>query len=152
MYSDEQESSPWQNRFQNTCRAFVDETEALANHVRQNPDSYDTANKAVVYQGIMSLWVQVAKLKDTGLDMVAQSPRCPLVLEERRYWFIGALTDQTEFENECDDLETSLDQWGHRILRGEVDNLWVAGFLESTAMHITGQFQLVRYLVSQSSK
>jgi hypothetical protein len=142
MSNSEPTTSEWQSRFQEVCRAFVDETETLAKYIRDNADARGTGHRARVYDGLMRLWSQVEKLKDAGLDMVAESPKCPLVFAGRQYWYLRDLADQTDFEDECDALETGLDQWARRVLANEVENLWVAGFLESMSLNIMGQFQI----------
>lgn len=74
--------------------------------------------------------------------MVAETPRCSLVLKQRSYWFIRDLADQTEFEDECDDIEARLEGLKQKVQRREIENLWVAGFLESTALRIQDQFRV----------
>ncbi|KAJ5817640.1 hypothetical protein N7447_007648 [Penicillium robsamsonii] len=84
----------------------------------------------------------MARVKDTGLDMVAESPRCSLVLKDRSYWFIRALADQTEFEDECDEMEARLDGLVLKVERRELENLWVAGVIESTVLYIQETFHV----------
>lgn len=74
--------------------------------------------------------------------MVAETPRCSLVLKKRSYWFIRDLADQTEFEDECDDIEARLEGLMQKVQRCEIENLWVAGFLESTSLRIQDQFRV----------
>ncbi|KAJ5121473.1 uncharacterized protein N7515_009434 [Penicillium bovifimosum] len=133
--------SEWQSRFQKACLTFVDEVETLAKYIRDNGDARGIGHRSRVYDGLMRLWVQVEKLKEAGLEMAAESPKCPLVLAKLQYWHIRDLADQTDFEDECDGLETELDQWAKGVLGDKVENLWVAGFLESLSLSILGRFQ-----------
>ncbi|KAJ5558380.1 hypothetical protein N7461_002352 [Penicillium sp. DV-2018c] len=133
--------SEWQTRFQKMCLAFVAEVESLAEYIRDNEDARGTGHRSRVYDRLMRLWENVEKLRNAGLDMVAESPKCPLVLAKLSYWHIRDLADQTDFEEECDELETVLDQWAKGVLANEVENLWVAGFLESLSLNILGHFQ-----------
>ena len=116
----EQLRSPYQRTFQKECRAFVKRAEATAtaNHARKYPDNHEIEPNSGVYKGLVSLLWRIARVKDTGLDMVAETPRCSLVLKQRSYWFIQDLADQTEFEDECDDIEA------HRCVNGSEIFCW----------------------------
>lgn len=151
MPNREPTQSPWQERFQETCHEFVDEIECLSYYIRKNPDDESKEHRAVVYQGLISLWSQIKAIKDAGLEMVAESPKCALILKARRYWFIEALADQTPFENECEVWECDLDKWAHAFLRNEAENLWVAGFLETMALQLIGQYYLVSYRIAKEA-
>ncbi|KAI3134100.1 hypothetical protein CBS147330_3664 [Penicillium roqueforti] len=74
--------------------------------------------------------------------MVAETPRCPLVLKQRSYWFIRDLADQTEFEDDCDEIEARLEALAVKVQTRELENLWIAGVLESTALHIQDKFHI----------
>ncbi|CAI7584817.1 unnamed protein product [Penicillium glandicola] len=126
MSNREPARSPWQKSFQKECRAFAKEAEALADYTREHPNSHG----------------HEPRVKDTGLDMVAETPRCSLVLKQRSYWFIRDLADQTEFEDECDEIEARLDGLALKVDRRELENLWIAGILESTALHIQDRFHV----------
>ncbi|CRL25755.1 unnamed protein product [Penicillium camemberti] len=142
MSNREQLRSPYQRTFQKECRAFVKRAEATADHARKYPNNHELEPNNGVYKGIISLLWRIARVKDTGLDMVAETPRCSLVLKQRSYWFIRDLADQTEFEDECDDIEARLEGLKQKVQRREIENLWVAGFLESTALRIQDQFRV----------
>ncbi|OQD64192.1 hypothetical protein PENPOL_c008G00310 [Penicillium polonicum] len=142
MSNREQVRSPYQRTFQKECRAFVNRAEATADHTRKHPNNHELEPNSAVHKGLVSLLWRIARVKDTGLDMVAETPRCSLVLKQRSYWFIRALADQTEFEDECDDIEARLEGLMQKVERREIENLWVAGFLESTALHIKDQFHV----------
>lgn len=142
MSNREQLRSPCQRTFQKECRAFVKRAEATADHARKYPDNHELEPNNGVYKGIISLLWRIARVKDTGLDMVAETPRCSLVLKQRSYWFIRDLADQTEFEDECDDIEARLEGLKQKVQRREIENLWVAGFLESTTLRIQDQFRV----------
>lgn len=116
------------------------QAEALADYTRQHPNNYEHEHIGKVCRRLVSLWSQIARVKDTGLDMVTETPRCSLVLKQRSYWFIRDLADQTEFEDECDEIEARLDGLALKVQRCELENLWVAGILESTALHVQDQF------------
>ncbi|KAJ5213481.1 hypothetical protein N7449_000650 [Penicillium cf. viridicatum] len=134
--------SPYQKSFQKECRAFVKRAEATADYARKHPNNHEFELNSEVYRGLISLLSRIARVKDTGLDMVAETPRCSPVLKERSYWFIRDLADQTEFEDECDDIEARLEGVTQKVERREIENLWVAGFLESTALRIQDQFRV----------
>ncbi|KAJ5356137.1 hypothetical protein N7517_010746 [Penicillium concentricum] len=142
MSNREPAHSQWQKSFQKECRAFVKEAEALADYARQHSNDYKYEHDDDICRGLISLWSQMARVKDTGLDMVAETPRCSLVLKERSFWFIRALADQTEFEDECDEIEARLDGLALKVERRELENLWVAGVLESTALYIKEKFHV----------
>lgn len=142
MSNREQLRSPYQRTFQKECRAFVKRAEATADHARKYPNNHELEPNNGVYKGIISLLWRIARVKDTGLDMVAETPRCSLALKQRSYWFIRDLADQTEFEDECDDIEARLEGLKQKVQRREIENLWVAGFLESTALRIQDQFRV----------
>ena len=142
MSNREQLRSPYQRTFKKECRAFVKRAEATADHARKYPNNHELEPNNGVYKGIISLLWRIARVKDTGLDMVAETPRCSLVLKQRSYWFIRDLADQTEFEDECDDIEARLEGLKQKVQRREIENLWVAGFLESTALRIQDQFRV----------
>lgn len=138
----EQLRSPYQRTFQKECRAFVKRAEATADHARKHPNNHEFEPNSGVYKGLVSLLWRIARVKDTGLDMVAETPRCSLVLKQRSYWFIRDLADQTEFEDECNDIEARLEGLMQKVQRREVENLWVAGFLESTSLRVQDQFRV----------
>ena len=132
----------WQDVFQREICAFLNNLEELATYIRKHPNdrSFETTGK--VYRGMMVIWAQVERIREIGLDMVAQAPKSPIVAERRDYWFIRALADQTEFEDECDRMEFELDSMAKKVFRREIDNLWVAAFLESESVHLAGEFGL----------
>ncbi|KAJ5199892.1 hypothetical protein N7491_009311 [Penicillium cf. griseofulvum] len=132
----------WQQNFQKECRTFVKQAGALADYVRKHPDDDKHEHTGNICRGLVRLWSQIAYVKDTGIHMVAETPRCSLVREDRGYWFIRALADQTEFEDECDEIEARLDGLIAKVERHELENLWVAGVLESTALDIQGKFHI----------
>lgn len=138
----EQLRSPYQRTFQKECRAFVKRAEATANHARKYPDNHEIEPNSGVYKGLVSLLWRIARVKDTGLDMVAETPRCSLVLKQRSYWFIQDLADQTEFEDECDDIEAHLYGLMQKVQDCEIEHLWVAEFLEFTSLRIQDQFHV----------
>ncbi|KAJ5492185.1 hypothetical protein N7453_010282 [Penicillium expansum] len=142
MSKREQPRSPYQKNFQKECWAFVRKAEAIADYARKHPDTHEYGSNTQVYRGLISLLSKLARVKDTGLDMVAETPRCPLILKQRSYWFIRDLADQTEFEDECDDMEAQLEGMVHKVELHEVENLWVAGFIESMALHIQDRFHV----------
>ncbi|OQE44530.1 hypothetical protein PENCOP_c002G02736 [Penicillium coprophilum] len=142
MSNRESALSPWQKSFQQECRTFVEEAETLADYARQYPDDDEYEHSEDICRGLESLWSQIARVKDTGLDMVAETPRCSLVLKNRDYWFIRALADQTEFEDECDEIEARLGGLVSMVERHELENLWIAGELESTALYIQERFDV----------
>ncbi|KAJ5799730.1 uncharacterized protein N7518_001798 [Penicillium psychrosexuale] len=142
MYNCEPARSPWQKSFQMEGRIFVKQAEALANYTRKHPENYDYEQNCNVHRGLIRLWSQIARVKGTGLDMVAETPRCSLVLKQRSYWFIRDLADQTEFEDDCDEIEARLEALAVKVQQRELENLWIAGVLESTALHIQDKFHV----------
>ncbi|KAJ5782452.1 hypothetical protein N7457_004226 [Penicillium paradoxum] len=134
--------SPPQANFQKECCDFVDEIEYLTFYIREKENQGGIAHRSVVYEGLMRIWNQVADVKDAGLDMVAEAPKCALVAEAPKYWFIEALADQTPFEHQCDSLEYDLEQWARSVLRNEAENFWIAGLLENMALQLSGQYYL----------
>ncbi|CAP95688.1 hypothetical protein E8E15_003709 [Penicillium rubens] len=142
MPNPEPAHSPYQKSFQKECRIFAKEAEALADYARQYPEDHEPKQNSDIHRGLISLWSQIARVKDTGLDMVAETPRCSLVLEERSYWFIRDLADQTEFEDECDEVEARLESLAIKVEGYEIENLWLAGFLESMALHVQDRFHV----------
>ena len=142
MPNHEPARSPWQKIFQKECRAFAKEAEALADYARQHPENDQHKHDSNIHRGLTSLWSQIARVKDAGLDMVAETPRCSLILQERSYWFIRDLADQTEFEDECDEVEARLESLAINVEGREVENLWLAGFLESMALHVQDRFHV----------
>ncbi|CAG8909136.1 unnamed protein product [Penicillium egyptiacum] len=142
MSKREQARSPWQKSFQKECRAFVKEAEALADYARLHPENHEHEHNSNITRGLISLWSKIAQVKDTGLDMIAETPRCSLVLKEDSYWFNRDLADQTEFEDECDEIEAHLEGLAIKVEHREIENLWLAGFLESTALQIQDRFHV----------
>jgi hypothetical protein len=140
--SNREPARSWQQNFQKECRTFVKQAEALADYARKHPDDDKYEHTDNICRGLVRLWSQIACVKDTGLDMVAETPKCSLVREDREYWFIRALADQTEFEDECDEIEARLDGLLAKVGQHELENLWVAGVLESTSLHIQGRFHV----------
>ncbi|KGO74396.1 hypothetical protein PITC_019290 [Penicillium italicum] len=140
MSNREPTRSPYQKNFQIECRSFVRKAEAIAKYAREHPNNQEYDPNSEVQRGLISLLSKIARVKDTGLDMVAETPKCSLVLKQRSYWFIRDLADQTEFEDECDDMEAQLEGLAQKVKLHEIENLWVAGFIESMALHIQDQF------------
>lgn len=134
--------APYQRTFQKECWDFVKKAEVTADHARKYPNNHEFEPNSAVYNGLVSLLSRIARVKDTGLDMVAETPVCSLVLKQRSYWFIRDLADQTEFEDECDAIEARIEGLMQKVERHEIENLWLAGFLESTALHIKDQFSV----------
>ncbi|KAJ5401819.1 uncharacterized protein N7487_007715 [Penicillium crustosum] len=52
------------------------------------------------------------------------------------------LADQTEFEDECDDIEAHLYGLMQKVQDCEIEHLWVAEFLEFTSLRIQDQFHV----------
>lgn len=132
----------WQDVFHREICAYLSNIEELAVYIRMHPKDRTVKTAGKMYNGMMFIWAQVERIREIGLEMVAHAPKSPLILERRNYWFIRALADQTEFEDECDRMERELDAMARRIFRREVDNLWVAAFLENESLHIAGEFGL----------
>lgn len=120
----------------------MSDLEELAAYIRKRPDDRSLETTGKLYRGMMVIWAQVERIREIGLNMVAHAPKSPLVLERRDYWFIRALADQTQFEDECDRLESELDRMAKKVFRREADNLWVAAFLETESVQVAGEFGL----------
>lgn len=131
-----------QDLFQKECLKLKHKLECEIVFLRENPDDNSLETTGKLYKRIMKCWAQVERLRETGLNMVTQAPKSPLVLQRRSFWFIRPLADQTEFEDECDQLESRLDGLAENVYSREVENLWVAELLEIICTHIADEFRL----------
>ncbi|CAI7620547.1 unnamed protein product [Penicillium bialowiezense] len=123
----------WQETFQKECLSFLRQLENDALFLRENADDHSFQTTGVAYR---------KRLREAGLEMVEYASNSPLVVERRSYWFIQAMADQSEFEDECDLLEAQLDDLAKKVFSRQVENLWVAGILETTAANFEEGFHL----------
>jgi hypothetical protein len=132
--------SSWQDAFNKEITSFMSDLEQLAGYIRKRPDDRSMKTTGKIYRGMMVIWAQVERIREIGLNMAVHEPKSPLVLQHRDYWFVRALADQSEFEDECDRLEFELDRMAKKVFCREADNLWVAAFLETEAVQVAGDF------------
>lgn len=131
-----------QELFQEECRAFRHQLEDDALFLRSHPNDNSLKTTGSIYKSLIETWAHVERLREAGLVMASKAPKSPLVLQHHSYWFLRPLADQTEFEDECDRLESLLDYLTKRIYRREAENLWVAGLLEATSVHLGNVFDV----------
>lgn len=132
----------WQETFQKECLSFLRQLENDALFLRENADDHSFQTTGVAYRSMINTWAQIERLREAGLEMVEYASNSPLVVERRSYWFIQAMADQSEFEDECDLLEAQLDDLAKKVFSRQVENLWVAGILETTAANFEEGFHL----------
>ncbi|EKV10633.1 hypothetical protein PDIG_24600 [Penicillium digitatum PHI26] len=85
MSNREPTRSLYQKSFQKECRAFVTYAEAISECARTHPNNNAPDPNSKVSRGLMNLLSKIARVKDTGLEMVAETPRCSLVRRQRSY-------------------------------------------------------------------
>lgn len=132
-----------QEIFHQECRAFRHQLESDALFLRNHPNDNSLKTTGSVYKSLIETWAHVERLREAGLAMASKAPKSPIVLQRHSYWFLRPLADQTEFEDECDRLESLLDYLTKKIYRREAENLWVAGLLEATSLHLGNELDLV---------